>query len=271
MTNPQKLILTLLSALALLILASLCGLVAFLLIQTPAPEAVSAPEAVAQAATPTSSATPSSTPVPLPQATATPTEPLAPTPTSTRVVVVTIFPTASPTPANCINNITNFETSDLLTNEQIQLYLQETIPPTHLDHCRVIEYQPRTVSAHATPVTGSFTPMFRQIYVYATGGEFQTPATLLDTLTHEIGHNVHYNIRRDNWDSAARWTELYKQSQNLFAREGLGFVSDYARFNDFEDFAETYRAYIRDPELLKFVNPAKYDYMREVVFNGREY
>jgi hypothetical protein len=207
----------------------------------------------------------------LPQATSAPAEPLPPTPTSTRVVTATVLPTASPTPVNCINNITNFEASGLLTDDQIQLYLQETIPPTHLDHCRIIEYQPRTVSTHATPVTGSFTPMFRQIYVYATGKEFQSPATLLDTLTHEIGHNVHYNLRRDNWDAAARWTELYKQSKNLFAREGLGFVSDYARFNDFEDFAETYSFYIRDPELLKFANPDKYEYMRQEIFAGREY
>jgi hypothetical protein len=51
----------------------------------------------------------------------------------------------------------------------------------------------------------------------------------------------------------------------------LGFVSDYARTNEYEDFAETYRVYVYEPEVLRFYNPDKYEYMRQVVFDGREY
>lgn len=273
MTKPQKIIITALSLVACAVLAILTGLIAFMLIQTPIPAPGAVSVAAAQAAQP--AAIPSATATPtlaaLPPATPTPTQPVEPTPTSTRVVTVTVLPTVTPTPANCINNVTNFEASGLLTNEQVVYYLSQAIPPAHLDHCRVIEYQHRQVGLHATPVSGSFTPMFRQIYVYATGGEQQTAVDILGTLTHEIGHNVHYNLRREDWELARRWTELYQQSKDLYAREGLGFVSDYAQFNDFEDFAETYRAYILAPETLIYFNPDKYVFMRDVVFNGREY
>jgi hypothetical protein len=268
-STPQKVIIALLSTIALIILTALIGVVAFLLIRRPI---AAPPVAVAQEAPPTPTSPPTATLIPtLPLATPTPTQPTGPTPTSTRVVTATVQPTASPTPANCINNIINFEASGLLTDEQVELYLRQMIPAVHLDHCRIIEYQHRTVSAHATPVAGSFTPMFRQIYVYQSSSGFQTPGDVLDTLTHEIGHNVHYNLRRDNWDMARLWTELYEESKGMYAREGRGFVSAYAQFNDFEDFAETYRAYIREPELLQYYNPNKYEFMRAVVFGGQEY
>lgn len=291
MTKSQKIIITGLSLVACAVLAILTGLIAFMLIQSPipAPDPVSAaavqvtlPASIPQAgatlspdsalsgdSAPSPEGAPS--PLPPPSATPVPNQPAEPTPTNTRVVTVTVLPTVTPTPANCINNVANFEASGLVTNEQVVRYLSQTIPPAHLDHCRVIEYQPRAVGLHATPISGSFTPMFRQIYVYATGGEKQTAVDILGTLTHEIGHNVHYNLRRDDWESARRWTELYQQSKDLYAGEGLGFVSDYAQFNDYEDFAETYRAYIIAPETLIYFNPDKYLFMRDVVFDGQEY
>ena len=50
-----------------------------------------------------------------------------------------------------------------------------------------------------------------------------------------------------------------------------GFVSEYARTNQYEDFAESYKAYVRDPELLQFMNPEKYVFMRDEVCVGQEY
>jgi hypothetical protein len=264
-TNLQKAILAGMAVIAAFIFALLLGAVAFMLLQGPE----TAPVAVAQEApTPLPE-----TAAPLPETTptATPTLPVLPTATSTRVVVETVLPTDTPVPVNCIDNIINFETSGLVTNADIEQYLRQTIPASHLDYCRVIEYQPRLVGAHATPVAGSFTPMFRQIYVYAIPQEFHTTENLLDTLVHEVGHNVHYNMRRQDWNLGTRWTELYKRSKESFAHNGLGYVSEYARFNDFEDFAETYWAYVRQPELLKFANLEKYEFMRQEVFGGREY
>jgi hypothetical protein len=266
-TNPQKVILAALAGIAVLIFTLLLGALAFFFLQRPQ----SPPVVVAQQAQAAPLLTTTASPLPATTATATSTPLPLPTATSTRVVATTTEPTETPLPGNCINNIINFETSGLVTNEEVQTYLRQTLPASHLDNCRVIEYQARLVGYHATPVAGSFTPMFRQIYVYETGEEFHTTENLLDTLIHEVGHNVHYNLQRKDWNLKLRWMDLYQQSKESFARDGLGFVSDYARFSEFEDFAETYRVYVRDPELLKFANPQKYEFMRQEAFEGREY
>ena len=92
---------------------------------------------------------------------------------------------------------------------------------------------------------------------------YRDPAEILDTLTHEVGHNVHYNMRIDNMELANQWTEFHQQD--------AGFVSDYARTNEFEDFAESYLAYVRHPEALLLNSPVKYEFMRVKVFAGQEY
>jgi hypothetical protein len=266
-TKPQKVILAALTGIAALIFILLCGALAFYFRQSPQPPpAVAAQQA--QAAPP-----PTATDSPAPDATATATSTPAPLPTatSTRVVAPTGLPTEAAPPTNCIDNIINFEASGLATNVEVQGYLRQTIPASHLNNCRVIEYQARMIGDHTSQVAGSFTPMFRQIYVYQTTQEFHNPEQLLDTLVHEVGHNAHYNLWRKDWDLKTQWARLYKQSKETFVREGLGFVSEYALTDEFEDFAESYRVYVRDPELLKLVNPEKYEFMRQVVFEGREY
>ena len=67
------------------------------------------------------------------------------------------------------------------------------------------------------------------------------------------------------------WNDLHAESMVQYNEEGTGFVSDYARTNQSEDFAESYAAYIRDPEGLAFQSQEKYDFMRDYVFGGREY
>ena len=96
-------------------------------------------------------------------------------------------------------------------------------------------------------------------------------AALLDTLIHEIGHNVNFNIRRDNFDLDVEWRLMYEESNKTFPQDGKGFVTNYARTTKYEDFAESYRTYVRDPKSLLFFSPAKYEFMRDKIFNGREY
>ena len=253
MTTQQKLIVAILSITAIVIFAILAGLI-LVLVQTsiskPAPTSL------------TPSFTPSSTTTSPQPATATPTQTPLPTPTSTRVVTQTVTPTPRPTPINCIHAISNFEASGLITNEEVEEYLRQTIPLTHLDRCQRIKYIPKLVDAHATPASGRFIPLVRYISVYAVQGP-QDSENILDTLIHEVGHNVHHNMRIDNLELANHWKELHKQD--------LGFVSDYARTDEFEDFAESYRAYVREPQRLLLYSPAKYEFMRVEVFAGQEY
>ncbi len=85
---------------------------------------------------------------------------------------------------------------------------------------------------------------------------------LCRTVAHEVGHNVHYNLPREQW---ARWEQL-----NATSRPDQ-CVSNYAKTNAYEDFAESYAEYQHDPELLREVHSGKYEFMRTQVYRGREY
>lgn len=223
-----------------------------------------APAALAEAAVLPSAPTETSSPPPIatsppPLDTATP----PPTPVATRVVVNTPAPTPSPTPVNCIDHVTNFAASGALNDAQVQQFLTRTVPADHLDHCRRIEYVHKLASVHGTDIAGNFIPIDRKIFVYAVSLQTQQPQELLETLLHEIGHNVFFNRWRQDFKFEQRWIQLHNHE--------TGFVSDYARFNYMEDFAESYLAYIAAPAKLQRVSAAKYQFMRDEVFAGVEY
>lgn len=271
MRKDQKLIVASLATVAVLIFLSLGCVTAFVFLRAPSFEAEAAPEAVANQPPSPPEATATPQPTAPPFATDTPTPTVPSTATGTPVVTETVLPSPTPTRANCIDNIVNFEASGVVTSQQVQQYVRETVPPLHLENCREIRYIPLAGGVHGRAVSGSFIPIVREIKVYALDGEAKTVSNFLDTVVHEIGHNVHYNLRRYQFDLDVEWSELYKQSQQTFKADGSGFVSDYARTNKFEDFAETYLAYVRYPEFLKLYNPNKYEYMRLNVFEGQEY
>jgi hypothetical protein len=82
------------------------------------------------------------------------------------------------------------------------------------------------------------------------------------TLTHEVGHNVYYNLspeQQQQWDTMSTSS---KPDQ---------YVSDYARTNEREDFAESYAHYVRAPEDLAEASSNKFAFMKDIVFKGRQY
>jgi hypothetical protein len=96
------------------------------------------------------------------------------------------------------------------------------------------------------------------------------------TVTHEMGHCAQYAVLGNgNILSKLRavligtpgWTGI---SWTTPITSGLkswnGFVSDYARTNDREDFAESVEFYWLAPDELLRVSPQKFAYMRDVVF-----
>lgn len=261
MTGPQKLIIAGLSFLVIILFASAGCLAWFSLQQQassePQPVVVnSQPPEAAPSPSPMQTATPVPSSTPLP--------PLMPSPTNTRVVVETPTPNPTATPVNCIDKITDFEASGLITNEEVETFLRDTIPLSHLDRCLKIKYIVKTGDALTTPVSGRFIPVFRHISVYLIARGYRSPQEILDTLLHEVGHNVHYNLRIDNLEMAGEWTMLYQQPE-------AGYVSEYARTNEYEDFAESYLAYIRAPDLLLMYSPIKYDFIKTYIFDGYEY
>lgn len=273
MTNSQKIVIAALTCVAISILVILgCSAAFFFLNSVDQPQTNA--EVVVQQAPPAlanelATPTPTSTPQPPdpPSATATPEA----TATSTRVVTSTVPPTPTPTRANCEDEINNFEASGLISNEEVKDYLRRTIPNEHLENCREIRYIPLEAAAHGTAISGSFIPIYREIFVYSNPTSTRGVDDLLDTLVHEIGHNVHYNIRRDNFDLDVAWSALHQASFKSAQETGLGFISTYAQTNKFEDFAETYMAYVRVPEVLKYYSMDKYEFMKQEVFNGFEY
>jgi len=269
-TKSQKIIIAILSLITVVVLVSVVCVFIFFVRQNPASEAVPvATVAAVQQLPPTALPTPSSTPEPT--ITPTSTTPPEPTPTSTLVVVETVQPSPTPTRANCVDNVTGFEASGVITDDEVKQFLRDVIPLSHMDGCRGIKYIPQRGQLHGSDLAGSIIPVYREIQVFEVDAEFQTAEQILETVTHEIGHNVHKNIRANNMAVDGRWAALYNQSLATYNANGLGFVSDYARTDKFEDFAETYWVYIFNPQFLKAVNPDKYEFMRVEVFAGVEY
>lgn len=164
----------------------------------------------------------------------------------------------------------NFESCGLLTNQEVADYLRDTLPPSHLENCPSIQYQSEYNADYPNAI-GSFDPMNSEICIWGPAERFEGAGGMLETITHEVGHNVHENIMAQKPEIAERWSQLHEQSWQKFAQDGTGFVSDYARTNVYDDFAETYMTYVRDPEKLSFYSPEKYEFMRTEVFPGTTY
>ncbi|MFB2917895.1 hypothetical protein [Aerosakkonema funiforme] len=164
--------------------------------------------------------------------------------------------------------ISKFELSNIAATEDIADYISETIPLSHLEKCPAIRYEPVPNELHPN-AKGTFERDTHQICIW--GEQFAGSQELIATLTHEVGHNVHENIMANNPELAQKWSNLHQESLGTYQQDGFGFVTEYARTNQYEDFADTYMTYIGDPEKLQFYNPDKYEFMKDYVFAGQEY
>ncbi len=127
--------------------------------------------------------------------------------------------------------------------------------------------------------TAAATTKIEQGYVVYYDGLFGATPNVMrvySTVVHELGHCAHYAVIgngpilskiRAVLLGTPTWTPI-----SWSALKGLkswnGFVSDYARTNDREDFAEAVEFYWLAPDELLRVSPAKYAYMRDVVYDG---
>ncbi|MBK1986791.1 hypothetical protein A0J48_004405 [Sphaerospermopsis aphanizomenoides BCCUSP55] len=166
--------------------------------------------------------------------------------------------------------IGKFEDSGIFTNQELGNYLRDTLPPSHLENCPSIQYQSESSEKYPHAL-GTFNCGTHEICIWGPVERFAGAGEILDTVTHEVGHNVHENMLAERPALAEKWSQLNQQSWETFSTDGTGFVSDYARTNVYEDFAESYMTYVRDPEKLLFYNPEKYEFMRNEVFSGTTY
>ncbi|HLD98628.1 MAG TPA: hypothetical protein VJB59_00115 [Bdellovibrionota bacterium] len=102
------------------------------------------------------------------------------------------------------------------------------------------------------------------------------------TIFHEFGHYLADAVEADvhpDWLKLSAWTSKPSRPGSKISAVDDSFrmgmpetaVSSYGRKNPAEDFAETVSAYRYNPEWLKKVNAKKYEFMKEVIFDGIEY
>lgn len=109
-------------------------------------------------------------------------------------------------------------------------------------------------------------------------GRTPDPMRVYATVTHELGHCAQYALAGhgpllSRIQTVALGTPGFTSiSWTSAITDGLrsynGFVSDYARTDDREDFAESVEFYWLAPDELRRVNPRKFTFMRDVVFEG---
>lgn len=97
-------------------------------------------------------------------------------------------------------------------------------------------------------------------------------------LTHETGHilqngpEVLENWKRISWSEQAETSAEYGLDHTLQAGQERGFVSPYATLSPEEDFAESYRTFVYQPERLLRESPTKFLFMASVTgrYTGKE-
>jgi hypothetical protein len=189
--------------------------------------------------------------------------------------------------------VQGFEKSGVMSNDAAAQYLCDRLPADHLSHNRISEI--RYTDQFDGDQNGTVLGVCRtdtQTRVSQIEINRQTPQGSHDkgemeqTMVHEVGHNAYYNMGDQNivaWENLSSSSKPDEYVSNYttnghnltFSSPGLPLTllpcQVYARTNGREDFAESYAAYVRDPQLLQDVSPQKHSFMRQQLFGGREY
>lgn len=127
-----------------------------------------------------------------------------------------------------------------------------------------------------SPVLANATMVFYQHFLTL------SPLDMKGFVMHEISHHLFDTLSGEGgiyakgwpqWNALSQWT--YDQGSKKtwsHPEDNINFVSEYAGSrNPEEDFAESARVYRYEPERLKVVSPEKYEFMKAIVFEGKEY
>lgn len=92
------------------------------------------------------------------------------------------------------------------------------------------------------------------------------------TVLHELAH-VFAESNLGNFDLHKDWMQIsqWKLKNSTWTSSSKNFISIYSKKNPIEDFAESFVAYRLDPKRLKKVEPKKFDYLKNMVFDGQEF
>ena len=97
-------------------------------------------------------------------------------------------------------------------------------------------------------------------YRAARAGKKHLTSGWANTLIHELGHQVHFkggqrNMRGEVVD------HLANKRADIASETGAIFPSTYAKYNNFEQFAENFTTYMLAPDTLKRLSPKTYDWI----------
>lgn len=190
-----------------------------------------------------------------------------------------VEPTADPEAVGQYDDITsvqdtlvgNFNDSEMADTDEIATYINENIPPEDLANLESVDYVADSQEAQDNNYLGMWThdpeTNTNHIEIYPQPDQDE----MFDSVAHEVGHNAEEVV---NPEQMEQWSEIYNQGMDEYNNSGHEidpFVTDYAQTSPSEDFAESYAMYINDPPLLQAVSPDKYDFMKDNVFNGKEF
>lgn len=162
--------------------------------------------------------------------------------------------------------IDGFEQSGVLSNEDVANHLaelpKEHTNPEHVESIKYTdEYKPDPKDSNyyiaGECVTDNNGVSRIDIHRQSPDGSYDADE-MKRTITHEIAHSVYERLSDEQKEA---WRDLYKDSDKN------EFVSDYAKTDEEEDFAESYAAYVHDPDLLRSISRQKYSFMASRVFS----
>ena len=128
--------------------------------------------------------------------------------------------------------------------------------PMH-EAVRPISIQPMPSFSEGPNLLGVNRIAIGRITLNSTGYDMEYPSQFKATVTHEIGHSSDYK--------AGMFSMLTRQNGSHNATFGHGgFVSEYAKTQPAEDFAETFEVHHDNPNRLERINPQKAEIMRKL-------
>lgn len=172
--------------------------------------------------------------------------------------------------------VSNFAASDVITDDEVTEYLKSAIPFEHLRGCLGIQYfddvlfDAKTGSKtrglwEGIPYLGNCCLI--KIFSHKDLADFVlgVKEQIKKTLVHEVGHQAYNNLLWPDTKLIQEWERLYDCSIEDGKVGTCTFISDYAKQDSCEDFAESYKNLVMDDgDLLCRVNEPKYHFMTKI-------
>jgi SPP1 gp7 family putative phage head morphogenesis protein len=126
-------------------------------------------------------------------------------------------------------------------------------------------------SATGLPFSGSYeygnneTKLSLLRYKPGVGTQLVPLAELQKTILHEFGHHIEFYLEGmdANTEGYKAIADFYKYHLNA-KNEKVSLISSYAKFNQFEHFAEGFSAYYSNPKNLTKIEPELFDIMERI-------